>query len=198
MGKLTWLDPKPKRVRRRRKGDRRELKSVRRHPAMKGKERGVWHPELAGKVPGYPRSEEAFQLAAERCRAMVTKANAAGTAKRIGIPNGWGGTKRRAMLEAMRTEAREEAKEIVATMKKEGILPADDPRGDEAIEYAIGVVRAPEASGGRAVYTVKDKLAAAKLVAEFCKTKPVTRQQTTLETAEDFLSQLAKKATGQE
>ena len=127
-----------------------------------------------------------------RCLAMVTKANANGTATNLGIPQGWAGPRRRKMLIACRLKARAEAKEIVMEMKKTGVLlDGEDPRGDEAIEMACEIMRAKDTLNRVAyAYPVGSRLAAANLIAKFCKAPPATRITNKVEVAEDFLGAL--------
>ncbi|WP_458098615.1 hypothetical protein [Roseomonas sp. WA12] len=114
----------------------------------------------------------------------MTRLNAEGKATRRGVPDGWAG--RKAEVAAIRAHAAEEAKDIVAYMKTNDMVPTEDPRADEALEYAVSVIRA-ETEGTR------EKLSATKILLEFLKTKPTAKSAVTVETAEDFLASIAGK-----
>jgi hypothetical protein len=89
----------------------------------------------------------------------------------------------RSEVEPIRTEAAAEAKRL-----KEKIMAQSDrqpdPRSEEALEYAISVVRAD-------VDGTRDRLAAARLVLDFTKEKPAKTAELTIHKAEDFLAALA-------
>jgi hypothetical protein len=154
-------------------------------------ERGKWHPELVGTgIRGYPKTQEAFDKIQARCRAQVIALNAAGKCNRKGIPDGWAG--RRAEVDAIRAQAALEAKEIVQTMAKEGLIDKEDPRGEEALEFSISVVRAVDADGN-GTYQMRERLQAAKMVLEYTKQKPASKVEATVSKAEDFLALLAAK-----
>ncbi len=72
------------------------------------------------------------------------------------------------------------------------LVEGEDSRGDEAIEWAVSLIRAVDADG-KSAYTIAHKIEAAKLVAMYCKAKPVSKTQTKIEAAEDFLAMLATK-----
>lgn len=80
----------------------------------------------------------------------------------------------------------EEAFDAINRMKERGMIREDeDPRAEEALEFAIGVVRDQ--------YRGMDaKLKAARMVLDFTKRKPVARQEV-LNKAEDFLEELANE-----
>lgn len=59
----------------------------------------------------------------------------------------------------------------------------EDPRAEEALEFAIGVVRVQA--------PLKDKLAAARMVLDFTKTKPAAKSDVTVHNAEQFLDDVA-------
>jgi len=136
----------------------------------------------------YPKTKERYeQLRVERgdrIRAQI----AAGNWHRRGVPNGWKGRKTEA--DAIRTAAALEAKKIVALMIDE--TTADDPRAVEALEYAVTVIRAKD-ENGKTTEGTRERLAAAKLVLDFTKSKPATTLNATVTKAEDFLAVLAAK-----
>jgi hypothetical protein len=102
--------------------------------------------------------------------------------KRTGIPDGL----RRDEIEKKRARASTQAKRIVKLMVEK--YDINDQRAEEALEYAVGVIRA-KADGTR------DKLQAARLVLDFCKTKPASKSEVTIKSAEDLLNELEKADT---
>ena len=72
-------------------------------------------------------------------------------------------------------------KRIMKKMAEQGILP-DDPRAVEALESAVQVLRTVESA--------KDRLAAARLVLDFTKSRPTTKIETTIKSAEDLLDEM--------
>lgn len=157
------------------------------HPLMVGRDRNVWHPDVAGKIRGYPLTEAKWQARRDGMR----QRNAEGKMGRSGIPDGWAG--KREEINALRAKASAEAKEIVKKMAEDGVInPGEDPRGEEALEFAISVVRAIDEKG-KALYTIRDRLAANRQVLDFAKGKPSTKIEATVAKAEDFLAILAAK-----
>lgn len=101
---------------------------------------------------------------------------------RLGVPDGY--TKEEA--HALRKAAETEAKEIIQKMADEGIITKEEALGNEALEFAISVVRAK-------VDPTRERLNAAKLVLEFTKSKPASKVEATVTKAEDFLAALVNK-----
>jgi hypothetical protein len=157
--------------------------------------RGTWNPDLVG-YPGYPKTLEAFEEKQRKNRERFQKWKEEGRfPNRRGVPNGFAGA--REAIDQGRAEARTEAKEIIAKMKRNG-EPSEDPRSEESLEAAIEVVRAKaeDANGRRDyLYGVADRLKAAKLVLEFTKAKPATKNEVTIQRAEDFLEGLARESS---
>lgn len=161
--------------------------------------RGQWHPELIGIIPNYPKTLADWEVR----RAAGRKAFQNYFEKhghypgRKGVPDGWG--KRAAENKAIREAAAAEAKEIVKVMKDKGIIPdGTDPRAEEALEFAIGVVRAKDEKTGQPAYAVKDHLAAARTVLEWTKAKPASTANVNVNAAEAFLESLAGEVTPKE
>ena len=167
-----------------------ERKVAAKHPLLKGREINVWHEDLVGRVPNYPATLEAYEKM--RAHAAALGRTNKGKPGRIGVPDGWGGKARRLKREQIIEAAKVEAKEIVMELNKQGLLEGEDARGDEAIEWAVAIIRA-KGVDGKSAYTMRDQMEAAKLVAMYCKAKPVARTQTKVEAAEDFLALLASK-----
>lgn len=96
---------------------------------------------------------------------------------------GFGG--HRHIQEELDRKALEEGRKIVAVMVKRGIVEKEDA-GNEALAYAVGVVRGDTVPVGT-------RLQAAKLVLEFTMAKPAAKTDVKL-TVEDFLEDLAAEA----
>lgn len=98
----------------------------------------------------------------------------------------------KATAEPIWHQAREEAKVIMKHLKDNGMvdIPTDKYTGyaEEALEAAITVVRTPT--------NEQQRLAAARLVLDFTKSKPVAKNEVTVKTAEDWLSNVLEDAKG--
>lgn len=91
----------------------------------------------------------------------------------------------KATAEIAWNQARKEAKAIMKHMKEHGMVDTPAPGdkyaefAEEALEAAITIVRTPMNEAQR--------LAAARLVLDFTKSKPVAKNEVTVKTAEDWL-----------
>lgn len=94
-----------------------------------------------------------------------------------GVPHGY--TKE--TIAPLREKAKEEAKRVVQYMEDNG-EKFEDKYAKEAMESAVEIMRT---EGG-----TRDRLAAARLVLDFTKQKPVTKSDVTVGKAEDFLAGL--------
>lgn len=84
--------------------------------------------------------------------------------------------------------AKAEAKVIMATLAAKGIItPEDDPRATEALEAAVVTMRSPQNQGL--------KLAAAKLILEYTKSKPAAKSEVSINAAEAWLAEVAVDAS---
>ena len=93
-----------------------------------------------------------------------------------GVPDGY----RREHIEPLRAKAKKEAKQVVTIMaEKYGI---EDDYAKEALTTAVEVMRVPGET--------RERLAAARLVLDFTKTKPVAKSEVTIGKAEEFLASL--------
>jgi len=102
-----------------------------------------------------------------------------------GVPNGHTAES----IEPIRLKAKEEAKRVVKYMEDNG-EKFEDHYAKEAMESAVEIMRT---EGG-----TRDRLAAARLVLDFTKQKPVTKSDVTVGKAEDFLAGLlAEEEHGQ-
>lgn len=91
-------------------------------------------------------------------------------------------------------QAQDDAKKLVKYMKENGMVetPADKygEMADEALEAAITVMRTPMRQ--------QDKLAAARLVLDFTKSKPVAKSEVNVKTAESWLDDVMADITSNE
>ena len=93
-----------------------------------------------------------------------------------GVPDGF----RREQIEPIRATAKKEAEQVVNIMaEKYGI---EDEYAKEALTTAVEVMRVPGET--------RERLAAARLVLDFTKTKPVAKSEVTIGKAEEFLASL--------
>ena len=93
-----------------------------------------------------------------------------------GVPDGY--TKQE--IEPIRAKAKKEAKEVVKIMSDKYDIEDDYSR--EALETAVEVMRVPGET--------RERLAAARLVLDFTKSKPVSKSEVAVAKAEDFLASL--------
>ena len=93
-----------------------------------------------------------------------------------GVPDGY----RKHEIEPIRAKAKKEAKEVVKIMADKYNIEDDYSR--EALETAVEVMRVPGET--------RERLAAARLVLDFTKSKPVTKSEVAVAKAEDFLASL--------
>jgi hypothetical protein len=88
--------------------------------------------------------------------------------------------------EADRATARaaDRAQQIVSKMKDKGVIEPDlDARAEKALTAAIEVLETP--------VNQQTKLAAARLVLDFTKSKPTSKQEVTVNAAEAWLAAVA-------
>jgi hypothetical protein len=160
------------------------------HPLLEGRLRGVFYPDLVGKVPNYPRTLEIFNASKERMSRQIREYNAAGITSRDGVPNGW--TRHEAT--ALRQVAAERAKKIVDKMVEEKVFAPDTKEARIAMEALVSLVQTkkltPEDKGSPLV-PAGEVRAAAKVILEFAQRKPVTSSQVTVKSAEDWLDEIA-------
>ena len=93
-----------------------------------------------------------------------------------GVPDGF----RREQIEPIREKAKKEAIEVVKIMAE--TYEIEDDYAKEALTTAVEVMRVPGET--------RERLAAARLVLDFTKTKPVAKSEVTIGKAEEFLSSL--------
>ena len=159
----------------------------RRHPFLRQRPRGFWYPEAVGIVPGYYKTQEAFDKASAQCREQVIRLNAKGVMGRGGVPNGWGRLKKEAIQERKDAVVRAEGvyKEMV---EKDIIEPAaigsiDDQRAELAMIHVLAMMLDQ-------TNTTAARQRSQETILAYCKAKPATVTAIKLNAAEDFLSSL--------
>lgn len=174
---------------------RRTIKKLRRtRLSYKPGEPRVFNPARVG-TTGYPKTEEAFlEKQALNRKSMADKRAAGVLGTRAGVPDGWGGLKHK--FPQIKAKALAAAKRKVARMKANGeLVEGLDERGEEALAYALSVIRASGATdskaGDAAPELTRDRLTATKIVLEYTRQKPATKIEAKVSKAEDFLSLLA-------
>ena len=93
-----------------------------------------------------------------------------------GVPDGF----RREQIEPIRAKAKKEAEKVVKIMSQE--FGVEDTYAQEALQTAVEVMRVQGET--------RERLAAARLILDFTKTKPVAKSEVTIGKAEEFLSSL--------
>jgi hypothetical protein len=159
-----------------------------RHPLLVGRERGVWHADLVGKVPGYAGTEEGYKRRQEAARTQTKNINADGKrGSRKGIPDGWAGC--REEVAKLRQEANEAGTHAVAGMLQKGLLDmprsTDDERAVLALTACAQMVLDPTLPPRR-------KQSAARILLSFTKPAPAVQCDVQVVTAEDLLAELGK------
>lgn len=102
-----------------------------------------------------------------------------------GVPDGY----RNEQIVPMRKEVQKEAKKVVSIMAKQYNI--EDEYAKNALETAVEVMRMPGDN--------RERVAAARLVLDFTKSKPVAKNELSISKAEDFLASLvADEEDGQE
>lgn len=98
------------------------------------------------------------------------------TGRPVGVPDGY----RKQVIEPIREREKENAKEIVSVMaEKFGI---EDEYATEALKAAVEILRVPGET--------RERLAAARLVLDFTKQKPASKNELSVSRAEQFLEAL--------
>ena len=93
-----------------------------------------------------------------------------------GVPDGY----RKSQIEPIRAEAKKEAQQLVEIMTEK--YDIQDEYAKEALTTAVEVMRVPGET--------RERLAAARLVLDFTKQKPVAKSEVSIGKAEEFLSSL--------
>ena len=93
-----------------------------------------------------------------------------------GVPDGY----RKETIEPIRQRVKAEAKEVVRIMSEQYNI--EDDYAKAALETAVEVMREPGNN--------RERVAAARLVLDFTKSKPATKNEVAISKAEDFLASL--------
>lgn len=102
---------------------------------------------------------------------------------RIGRPHGvQDGVRYKDYLKRLEV-AKVNAERAIKVMAEDNIWKADNDVASKAMQTAIEIMLSQEG-------TTQNRLAAAKTILDFTQTKPVVKNETTLKTAEEFLSSL--------
>ena len=101
-----------------------------------------------------------------------------------GVPDGY----RKHEIEPIRAEVKQESKKVVEIMSKQ--FGVEDEYAKAALETAVEVMKM--------VGDNRERVAAARLVLDFCKQKPASKSELAVSKAEDFLASLAEDTDGQE
>ena len=95
-----------------------------------------------------------------------------------GVPDGF----RNEQIEPLRAKAKEESKRIVSIMAEQNNI--ENEYAIAALETAVEVMRM--------VGDNRERVAAARLVLDFCKQKPASKNEVAISKAEDFLASLVE------
>lgn len=93
-----------------------------------------------------------------------------------GVPDGY----RKAEIEPIREAAKERAEKAVKIMSEK--YDIEDQYAQEALQTAVEVMQVPGET--------RERLAAARLVLDFTKSRPASKQEVTIGKAEEFLASL--------
>jgi len=93
-----------------------------------------------------------------------------------GVPDGY----RKHEIEPIREKAKKEAEEVVQIMSEKYNI--EDEYSKEALKTAVEVMRVPGET--------RERLAAARLVLDFTKSRPASKSEVTIGKAEEFLASL--------
>lgn len=135
---------------------------------------GLKHPQKAPKTNYFAELDKTPEGRA--LRAKWAKERKKSTGRPVGVPDGY----RKQMIEPIREREKQNAKEIVSVMAdKFGI---EDNYATEALEAAVEILRVPGET--------RERLAAARLVLDFTKQKPASKNELSVSRAEQFLEAL--------
>jgi hypothetical protein len=127
---------------------------------------GEWCPELVGKVPGYPRTQETYEAQRARLNANRERALRAGTLTRHGVPNGWAGKKEE--LAEIRRNSQEGAERLIGRMAAKGVFVPDNWQAELAMTAAVAMVL-------NKAYSTMTRMRAVRVILEYSQVKPTVR-----------------------
>lgn len=102
---------------------------------------------------------------------------------RVGRPKGLQDGVKYSVYKKRLAAAKIFSEKALIAMEETGIWKADNDKAASAMKTAIEVMQSQQG-------TTQTRLAAAKLILDFTQTKPVVKNETTLKSAEEFLSAL--------
>lgn len=159
------------------------------HPLMIGRTRGVYYPELVGRVPGYPKTLEKHLERVEIMRQQIKLYNAEGIATRRGVPDGFAG--RKAELKRYRQTAAAKAEKIVTVMAEDHKIT--DPRAIKAMKEAVEIFELRD-EANVPVHKAPERISAIRTVLEWTTPKPAAKSDISVSKAEDWLAGLAARS----
>ena len=148
-------------------------------PSLKGK--GAC-PQRAPKVNYFSKLMQTEEGRALR-RYWSTKPRVNGGRPK-GVPDGY----RKHEIEPIRAKAKKEAKKVVEIMVEKHEIESDYAK--EALETAVEVMRVQGET--------RERIAAARLILDFTKQKPVAKSEVSIGKAEEFLAGLLEEEDGPE
>lgn len=181
----------------------RKARACRRNSLLPKRKKGVpnqWHPELVGKVPGYPKTQEIWQAKSDLMRQQIKLYNAEGITGRNGVRDGWAGQKK--LIRAIQERAAAQAKEVMDELEKEGRFVPDNYESRIIMEEAFEMVLAQKEGGEDKMgeklppvplYGPKERLQAMKMIWDVVQKKPISQKLIGVSPAEDFLEALSEK-----
>ena len=102
----------------------------------------------------------------------------------IGVPDGY----RKAEIEPIREEAKRKAKKVTKIMAEK--FNIEDDYAKSALETAVEIMEVPGET--------RERLAAARLVLDFTKSRPAAKSEVTIGKAEEFLASLLTEEDNEE
>ena len=170
----------------------RKVRQRSKHPLLASRPAGHWYPDLVGVIPSYPKTEAAWRNKSEGMRKRIEAYNRAGkTHARSTTPKGYKGEQKR--LGTLWQFATMSAQGIMQTIRERGIVTdQDDPRVQLALTHAIGLIEAKDPETGVFIEAGSTRVQAMRLLCDFLKSKPATKQDVNINTAEQWLASLRK------
>lgn len=169
--------------------DEKIVEKKKRKRSSRSKKGKPFNEALAEKRKVRYRSPEQMAVAARVCAIMREKKALLPPRlrQRAGVFDGM----RREQSDKIWADARATAEKVIRKMKDKGIItPQDDPRAVKALEEAVAVM---ETSAHTQL-----RLAAARLILDFTKSKPVMKTEHTINAAEQWLDAISDDDTEHE
>ncbi len=167
-------------------------RSKRGHPALAGWPIGIWCPAAAGKMRGYPLTQEGYDRRIAALRQNHRTAKEAGKLTRLGVPNGWAGKKDE--LTTLRRNSQTAAERLIDDMTTLDMMPppgeTDDDLAREALQAAAEIAFNPAGEAAA-------RLRAVRLLLTFTRPKPAGRTAVGFVDGMAFLNGLAAEAAAE-